>query len=209
MGCHGVEFDVMLSADGVPLLFHDETLERTTRGQGYVARLTAAQIRSFDAGGPHHHAFAVSPAPTFEEAMACCAELGLWSNIELKPAAGHESATGTLVGQWLARYWKGHGVVSSFSETALCAAQTAAPTLPFALLLEALPPDWASRLARTRTIALHLAADQIDDNAVKQLQHTPWACYTVNHRADAERLFALGCRAVFTDRPDLWQASEM
>jgi glycerophosphoryl diester phosphodiesterase len=37
----------------------------------------------------------------------------------------------------------------------------------------------------------------------------PLACYTVNHRDEAERLFAMGVSAVFTDRPDLWLSSEM
>ncbi|MDP3036273.1 MAG: glycerophosphodiester phosphodiesterase family protein, partial [Rhodocyclaceae bacterium] len=61
LGCRAVEFDVMLTADGVPLLIHDETLRRTTTGRGRVAEMTLAEIRRFDAGGPHHAAFAVAP----------------------------------------------------------------------------------------------------------------------------------------------------
>ena len=37
----------------------------------------------------------------------------------------------------------------------------------------------------------------------------PLACYTVNRREEAERLFAMGVSAVFTDRPDLWASAEM
>ena len=50
LGADWVEFDVMLSGDGVPLLIHDETLQRTTTGRGRVARHTADEIRSLDAG---------------------------------------------------------------------------------------------------------------------------------------------------------------
>src|SRR6267378_4419963 len=50
MGFGGVEFDVMLSADKVPLLIHDETLDRTTRGRGSVAATPYARLASLDAG---------------------------------------------------------------------------------------------------------------------------------------------------------------
>ena len=44
-GCRGVEFDVMLSADGTPFLIHDETLARTTDGHGAVAATVDAVLR--------------------------------------------------------------------------------------------------------------------------------------------------------------------
>lgn len=209
LGCRGVEFDVMLSADEIPLLIHDETLERTTTGRGRVADLNAAAIREFDAGGRHHPAFAVAPAPTFAEAMACCAELGLWANIELKPARSHETATGAVVGRWLAAHWDGNGVVSSFSSEALAAAGREAPGLPLALLAEKLPPDWRQRLRDLGAGSLHLSARSMTASDAAAVGATPWACYTVNQRQAADHLFALGCTAVFTDRPDLWQANEM
>lgn len=209
LGCSGVEFDVMLSADGVPLLIHDETLDRTTTGQGRVCDLTAEEIRKHDAGGPHHRAYAVSPTPTLDEAMACCRELGLWANIEIKPAVGHEAITGATVGQWLAAHWNGQGVISSFSLEALEAARHDAPEPAFALLYTQLPSHWKDDFQRVRASAVHLCADDVSETVAATLREVPWACYTVNRRAIADRLFALGCRAVFTDRPDLWTVEEM
>ncbi len=49
-GADSVEFDVRLTADGVPVVIHDATLDRTTDGQGQVAELPLAAIREFDAG---------------------------------------------------------------------------------------------------------------------------------------------------------------
>ncbi len=49
-GADGVEFDVRLTADGVAVVIHDATLDRTTDGQGQVAELPLAAIRDFDAG---------------------------------------------------------------------------------------------------------------------------------------------------------------
>ena len=215
LGCRGVEFDVMLSADAVPLVIHDETLERTTTGRGLVAEMSAEEIRRFDACGKFHKAYGTSPIPTLEEAMASIAAQGLWANIEIKPAKGHEIATGTIVGQWLAKHWNGHGVISSFAQEALIAAlretQPSRPEFPYAALFERLPADWSAILARTGANAVHLAARYITavEASTLKVLGVPWACYTVNSTDEATRLFALGCAAIFTDRPDLWAADEM
>jgi glycerophosphoryl diester phosphodiesterase len=200
LGCHAVEFDIMLTADRVPILMHDETLERTTRCRGRVAELAFAAIR---AGDP--------AVPTLAEAMADCRRLGLWTNVEIKPAAGHEEETGAVVGAWLAAHWDGHGVVSSFSEKSALAARCALPEAAFALLCESLPADWRAVCERLGAAAVHLDAAHADAATTARLDAAglPWACYTVNTPAEAERLFALGCAAVFTDRPDLWRPEEM
>ena len=216
LGCKGVEFDVMLSADGVPLLIHDETLDRTTTGSGRVADLSAAAIRRYDAGGPHHPAFAVAPAPTFAEALAECSRLGLWANVEIKPSAGHEDATARTVARLLrdtARTGNApRCVLSSFSEAALAAAADTAPEIPRALLLEDIPENIPGRLRNTGAVALHLAAQDLlatGTCAALQKLGIPLAAYTVNQRIVAERLFAAGVTAVFTDRPDVWAVAEM
>lgn len=195
-GCRAVEFDVMLTADGVPVLMHDETLDRTTQCRGFVARHTFDQIRACDAR-----------VPTLGEAVGESQRLGLWMNIELKPAAGHEEKTGTLVGRWLARNWNGHGVISSFSEKSALAGRHALPHAPFALLCDVLPADWRARMERLDAVAVHLDARQVDAAAAGQLDAAgiPWAAWTVNDAATAERLFSLGAAAIFTDRPDLFR----
>ncbi|MBA3032435.1 MAG: glycerophosphodiester phosphodiesterase [Gammaproteobacteria bacterium] len=218
LGCRAVEFDVMLTADGVPILIHDETLERTTTGAGRVADRTLAEIRRFDAGGPHHVAFAaphaehfITPVPTFAEAMAACRRLGLWPNIEIKPAAGHDEITGETVARWLGENWNGTGVISSFSEKSALAARRVLPQFPQALLVEHLPGDWQAQLERLGAVALHLAAKHLTPQQAAALNDAgvPWAAYTVNDPASGARLYGLGAAAVFTDRPDLWLPAEM
>lgn len=196
LGCRAVEFDVMLTADGVPVLMHDETLDRTTRCRGFVAQHTFDQIRACDAR-----------VPTLGEAVGESQRLGLWMNIELKPAAGHEEETGTVVGRWLARNWNGHGVISSFSEKSALAGRHALPHAPFALLCDVLPADWRARMERLNAVSVHLDAQRVDAAAASQLGAAgiPWAAWTVNDAATAERLFGLGAAAVFTDRPDLFR----
>lgn len=210
LGCHGVEFDAMLAADGIPVLIHDETLERTTSGRGPVAALNAAQLVRLDAGGRHHPAFAVEPLPTLDQALRLCAELGLWANVEIKPSRGQEAATGRAVARHAAAAAAGL-LLSSFSSAALSAAAAEAASLPRALLVEAIPSDWSQRLAAAGAGALHCAARALTAAAREAVLAAgfPLACYTVNRRDAAERLFAMGVSAVFTDRPDLWLPAEM
>ncbi len=189
----------MLCRDGVPVLMHDETVDRTTDGRGAVAGLSLAELRQLDAGG--------EPVPMLAEALEGCHRLRLWANVEIKPAAGQDEATGAIVGRLLAEAWDGNGIVSSFSEPALVAARKAAPKLEYALLVAKPPPDWRQRLARLGCGALHCAARNFHAGLVTG--DLPVACYTVNERALAEALLAAGATAVFTDRPDLWQAGEM
>jgi glycerophosphoryl diester phosphodiesterase len=197
IGCRGVEFDTMLAADGVPVLMHDETVDRTTDGHGAVAALTVAELRRLDLGG--------EPVPLLAEALERCAGLGLWANVELKPPVGGEAELGRVVGELLAADWNGCGVVSSFSQVALAAARRAAPDLNYAFLVETVPADWRERMRQLGAIALHTDASRLTDDALVAVQAAglTLACYTVNRRVEADRLLARGV-AVFTDRPDFW-----
>jgi len=200
LGCRAVEFDVMLTADSVPILMHDETLERTTHCSGQVAEQTLQELRTCDPS-----------IPTLVEVMAECRRLGLWANIELKPATGHEEETGAVVGAWLAQHWNGYGVISSFSEKSALAGRRALPGVPFALLCECLPDDWREQYEQLGAVAVHIAANQVkpEQSVALQAVGIPWAAYTVNDLTSAQRLTGLGCVAVFTDRPDLWEPAEM
>lgn len=66
-GVEFVETDVQLTADGVPVLMHDETLDRTTNGSGPIAAHTFAEVRALDAGGWFSSEYAGETVPTLEE----------------------------------------------------------------------------------------------------------------------------------------------
>ena len=216
LGVCGVEFDAMLSADGIPVVIHDETLERTTSGAGFVADTPVADMAQLDAGVRHHRAFAGEPLPTLAAVLQTCAALGLWANIEIKPSAGADADTGRIVALSVAQCvdsLRAGLVLSSFSMDALIAAAVAAPTLPRALLVDALPQDWQTRLSAVGAGALNASCTALETDAVRLSEICRAGItvggYTVNNRALADRLFAAGVHAVFTDRPDLWVASEM
>lgn len=210
LGCRGVEFDAMLSADGVPVLIHDETLERTTSGRGRVADMNSTRLAGLDAGSWQHRAFAAEPLPTLDQALRLCAALGLWANVEIKPSAGREAETGRVVARHAAAAM-GPLVLSSFSFEALLAAAAETPGTQRAMLFEAVPADWRAQVADTGATAVHCSARALTAETLGDVldARLPLACYTLNRREEADVLLAKGVRAVFTDRPDLWQPAEM
>jgi glycerophosphoryl diester phosphodiesterase len=206
LGVRAVEFDVMLSADGSPWLFHDETLVRTTNGCGRLCETRDAELCLLDAGAHQHLAFAHEPVPTFASAAQLCRQLGLLANVEIKPAMGFEAQTGEVVGRCVSQLWAGAQLplVSSFSEVALAAARAAAPELPLGSLHERPPPDWLARVNAVAACTLHCNAAFLDDEVLDEARANsiPVLCYTVNDPALAAALARRGVTSVFSDRID-------
>lgn len=197
LGFKAVEFDVMLAADGVPVLIHDETTERTTGVKGRVTAMTAAQLANLDAGDGEG-------VPTFESAAILCRKLGLWANVEIKPAAGYETATGEAVARRARELWRGAALpplLSSFSVLSLLAAQEAAPELPRGGLCKDIPESWEATLRRLGCVSLHASHQALTEKQVRAVRAAGYAlaCWTVNEPAIARRLLDWGVDCVITD----------
>ncbi len=202
LGFAAVEFDVMLSADGTPVVIHDETLERTTNGSGRVCDTPDAVLFTLDAGHGQR-------IPRYAEAAALCRELGLLANVEIKPAAGFEARTAEVVSRLTVDLWQGAPrppLISSFSLEALEIARDLAPQIERGVLFESVPAGWLNEIQRLQAVSLHCDAELLSDEVLSeaQAQDIPVLCYTVNAKKQAESLFERGVSALFTDRLDLF-----
>ena len=207
MGFRGVEFDVMLAGDGTPVLIHDETLERTTNGRGEVAATPYAEIARLDAGGWHGERWRGERVPAFEEAGRLCRELGIWTNVEIKPAKGHERATGEAAARMARDLWRGAAlppVLSSFSTEALAAARDAAPGLPRGSLVSEVPADWEQRLRDLACVALHCNYEHLDAPLAARIHAAGYSVlvWTVNEPAVARQVLGWGVDCLVTDALD-------
>lgn len=218
-GYRAVEFDAMLAADEVPVLMHDETLERTTSGRGPVAAVASGELARLDAGSWRDARFRGEPVPSLAQAIALCRGLRLWMNIEIKPSAGTERRTGEAVAEVTARQFAdrlqaaadGSGgtdpelpLLSSFSAEALAAARAAAPRLARGLLVDRVPRDWRRRVAELGCASLHVNHRHLTQALARRIRQAGiWLfCYTVNDPRRADTLFRWGVDAVCTDRID-------
>ena len=208
------ECDAKLSADGVPFLLHDATLERTTNGSGTGGDLPWSALARIDAGGWHSRSHAGEPVPTLENLARWCLATGFFLNIEIKPTPGLEEKTGQVVGEHAARLWQGQAVpplFSSFRPEALAGARATAPHLPRALLLDTLWDGWhgvARELGCVAIVCNHALWDaalvaQVQGDGLRALS------YTVNDEWAAQRLIDLGTDGIITDRVDLFSPAAL
>lgn len=207
-GYRMAEIDVKLSADGVPFLLHDATLDRTTSGSGRADALGWRELSRLDAGSWHSPPYAGETIPTLAAVARWCRANGVALNIEIKPTPGRERETGAAVAIDAAALWKGSEVpplLSSFSATALEAALETVPALPRAWLTEALPADWRERCRALGCVALDakhslLRADVVREAHAAGLRVAAW---TVNDAERAAELAAWGVDTVITDAVDV------
>lgn len=75
LGAHGVEFDVQLTSDAVPVVIHDAMLDRTTTGSGPVLAATLDQVQALDAGGWFDLSFADERVPLLDDVLGLPAEV--------------------------------------------------------------------------------------------------------------------------------------
>jgi glycerophosphoryl diester phosphodiesterase len=202
-GFRAFECDVKLSRDGQAFLLHDDTLDRTTSGQGSPASADWAQLAGLDAGSWHSPPFAAEPLPRFAQIAAFCQANGCALNVEIKPCPGEEARTGAAVAREAARLWAGAlpPLLSSFKPEALEAARDAEPALPRALLLDKLWDGWWNTAESLGVVAVVTNYRLMDRALITRLHAKGWRAlvYTVNDAAIAERLIADGIDGIITD----------
>ena len=207
LGYRMFEFDVKLSADGVLVLMHDPTVDRTTSGHGRLASFTLGQIARLDAGSWHSPAFAGEPVPTLAGVAAWLRANQCLANIEIKPCPGREAETGAAVALEARALWAGAAVpplLSSFSPPALAAAAAVAPELPRALLMHRLPDDWLAQTRALGCVAIDLNHELLDAGLIDSAHAhgLKILAYTVNDPARAAMLTGIGLDLVITDAVD-------
>jgi glycerophosphoryl diester phosphodiesterase len=206
-GYRAFECDVKLSADGVPFLLHDATLERTSNARGVAGDKTWAALSRVDAGSWHSAAFAGEPLPTLQTIAEFCRAGDHELNIEIKPTPGTERHTGEVVAHEAHRLWTGRAtppLLSSFQADALEGARTAAPQLPRALLIDTLHDGWFELAQRLGCVAVVANYRLFSAEMVARLHAANlWAlCYTVNDESGARALLGMGLDGLITDAVD-------
>lgn len=192
------ELDVHLSRDGVPIVIHDERVDRTTDGRGAVAALSLAEIRALDAGVRFASGFAGTRVPTLDEVIDLCAGRCAL-NIEIKAAA----AVGATCAAMRTGGALEQSLVSSFDWPVLQAARRLEPRLRIGVLADRAPAAMLAAAASLGAVAVHprytLAGAALCARAHAQgLAVYPW---TVDSLSLAARLERRGVDGIMTNYP--------
>jgi len=204
-GYKAFECDVKLSADGVPFLLHDDTLDRTTSAKGPAGSRPWAELSRLDAGSWHSAAYAGEPPASLEALAAFCVANGYALDLEIKPSPGTETDTGRAVGELVRKLWRGAApLLSSFKTQALAGALETAAELPRALLLDTLWPGCIEMSASLDCVAIITNHKLMNADLLRQIHGAGRRAlvYTVNDAARANELIALGIDGIVTDAVD-------
>jgi glycerophosphoryl diester phosphodiesterase len=188
-GADGVELDVQRARDGVPVVVHDETLDRTSSGRGRVAdhdwpalaRLTGAEL------------------PSLEQAAAWAAASGAWLNVEIKARRVEEATLQVLRAARLTE----RVFVSSFDPAVVAEFARTAPEMLRFLLVEAWDEAAQEAVAESDAQGVCLHVDAASPLTLEVLHNDalPVVVWTVDAPSRIRDLLDAGVAAIITNRP--------
>jgi glycerophosphoryl diester phosphodiesterase len=199
-----MEIDVHLSADDIPVLMHDNTVDRTTNLSGPVRSLTAAELAAADAGDGE-------PVPTLAQVLDLV-DGKLTVLCELKRTEGDDALDALLVDRVLsviaehgALAWTG---IHSFNPEIVSRAREREPRVSAAIISPAVDGDARERLFATalrrnaQAVSVHFSCvDRAFVVAAKRRQLTVWT-WTPDNEADWQRLVGAGVDGIITNYPN-------
>lgn len=221
------ECDVKLSADGVPYLLHDSTLDRTTSASPTTCGLFSVDedlggipcgdqtwdtLSQLDAGswwGDDENKYEGEKIPTLEEVASWCIENDVDINLEIKPVPGTERETGKVVAQYVESLWE-HSerkpLLTSFSLDAIEEVKREAPSIPKGVLFEEFPDNWYEKTLALECDVIVCKHHLWTEETIRAPLADGITClaYTVNDRETMTRLLDLGCEGVITDMVKEW-----
>ncbi len=210
MGVDAVELDVQMTADGELVVLHDETLDRTTNGVGWVGFYTLAEVKKFDAGSWFDPKFKREKVPTLAEALDHARKWAYGLYIELKDPAqypGIEQQVADLLKRE-GRELAGQAIVISFDHAAIRKLRAIAPHLTLGALY-AHGPYFPSERTRRATadaqvVLPHWRSALFNPYMVRRLrdQGKLVVVWTADHPVAARMLAYVGVDGIITNVPD-------
>ena len=197
MQVDGIELDVHLSADGEIIVIHDETIDRTTNGKGFVNTLSLRELNAFRIDGTHK-------IPTLKEVFDL-ANQDCFINIEIKSYEATDKVVSLIEKYVVKKCWKyDRFLVSSFDWNALQQVAFLNDKIPIGVLTET-DLDLAlafAKFIKAKSIHPHFHLLTKENNAQiqeKGLQVFPW---TINELEDIQKIKTFHVNGIITDFPN-------
>ncbi|NPV68536.1 MAG: glycerophosphodiester phosphodiesterase [Anaerolineae bacterium] len=212
-GADGIELDVHLTRDRVPVVIHDEHVDTTTDGTGLVREKTLAEIKELDAGSYFDPRFRGERIPTLAEVFEAVGQR-LLINVELKGMGRQADGLEAIVADLIARHSLGERVIiSSFNPIRLRRMRRIAPRLPLGFLHDWETPPAQRWLAAVLMVGLPVEADhphhvRVTPSYVAQARRRGQRVnvWVVNEPERMRELRDMGVDLIMSDRPDVLRA---
>lgn len=204
----GIEFDVQLTKDQIPVVIHDYSLGRTTNGTGWVKDHTFAELRSLDAGGWFNKQFVGETIPSLEEVLIANREKK-WLNIELKQmVASKEQVLEEKVIRLIEQYdMEEHVIITSFQHQSVYHVKRLAPRLQVGPLIYGMPLLLHEQAQHIGADVLSLAYPYLTQEIVDQARD--WGfhiiAWTIDDPEHMRQVAEFGSHVhICTNHPDRW-----
>lgn len=207
MKADGIETDVHLSKDEKVLICHDETVNRTTNGNGPIQNLTFEELKAFDAGSWFAPEFSKERIPSLEDLLKLVSKTDLTLNIELKTDKVLYPGIEDKVLALLKEYdLVDQTMISSFNFQSLSKVKALLPELATAALIQEPQKtvNFWEQMSALKVTAIHpchlyLTSDIIGEAQKRGVQVNAW---TPNQPEEIRRLLKLQTHGAITDFPD-------
>ncbi|MDF9841460.1 MULTISPECIES: glycerophosphodiester phosphodiesterase [unclassified Paenibacillus] len=208
-GADGFEIDINLSKDGEIVVIHDDSIDRTSDGQGDITSYTLEELKAFNFNKGFAEQYTTARIPTLREVLGLVKEHGLYLNIEVKDIlskmelyAGLPGAAAELVREY---GLTDQVIFSSFNHYSMVKLKNEYPEMKTGLLYIAGLYQGAEYARLTRADALHpvffgVNREAVDEARAAGVQVNAW---TVNEPEHIGWMLAAGVDAIITDRPDV------
>lgn len=202
---HGVEFDVHMTADHELVVIHDEKINRTSNGKGYVKDLTLDELRAFDFGSWFAPEFAGTTIPTLREVLEVFRSTNHVLNIELKsdifPYEGMVQKVIALIEEY---QLASRVILSSFDHGAIQLSKQLAPSIVTATLFMEVLVNPVQYIQNVPADGLHILFPAAVRPSMREVFESgiPVRTFTVNDEQYARLLQQAGVQAIFTDYPE-------
>lgn len=208
LGIEWVEIDVKLTRDNVPVIFHDEELERCTDMSGLMKDIDFKTVQELDAGSWYGESFLNERIPTLEDALNAILDRRLGLNLEIKPCPGREVETAEAALDIATRIWPEDTpppLISSFSHVSLETAMDMMPEWPRGLLIDEYFEQWQDVARHLDVHTININGNTVTDEQLDEYLsfRKPVLAYTINDPDMAVSLIERGITAVFSDNPDV------
>ncbi len=205
-GADGIELDVQLTSDGIPVIFHDEQVDRTTNGSGYVRDHSLEALRALDASFRFTGQYGINPVPTLREYFTYIQDTPIVTNIELKTGVFEYHGIEEKVWAMIQEFGLEEKVIiSSFNHFSILRMRALAPDLKYGLLSETWLINAGKYCHEVGVSCYHPFFRNLTPEVVHELKQygIQINTYTVNTEEDVRDLASRGIDILIGNYPDL------
>ena len=206
LGAEGIETDVHLTKDHIPVLIHDEHVLRTTDSVGYIKDFTYAELERLDAGSWFSNSFAGERILSLEQFLQWIKPKQLKLNIELKNNKINYQNLESIVYELIEHYkLQERTIISTFNKKSVQRLKRMNKAIEIALLTSKRNKNLIQHTKELGANALHIKYRLLSKKLINQAHHENISVrvYTINKVTHMLNCFSKECDGIFTDIPDL------